>query len=157
MLQRVASKAIQALPLKLAQTMSKGANIELILKKYSEELAQSKAMESMIPRQFSEHELLKLSLNQRFTQGNNHIQSLNKTFSEPIWDLLDRGGKRWRPVLCMLIAELLSEADEKVVSPIAACLLCNYLNTFTKAKLHKGRGQDTSVRSVYWEERKCSD
>lgn len=121
MLQRVASKAIQALPLKLAQTMSKGANIELILKKYSEELAQSKAMESMIPRQFSEHELLKLSLNQRFTQGNNHIQSLNKTFSEPIWDLLDRGGKRWRPVLCMLIAELLGHPRSSIFDIAALC------------------------------------
>jgi len=32
------------------------------------------------------------------------LTSLTKSLSEPIWDLLDRGGKRWRPVLCMLIA-----------------------------------------------------
>lgn len=78
-------------------------------------------MESMIPRQFSEDELLKLSLNQRFSQGTNHIQSLNKTFSEPIWDLLDRGGKRWRPVLCMLIAELLGHPRSAIFDIAALC------------------------------------
>jgi hypothetical protein len=56
-------------------------NIELILKNYSNELAQSQIMEKMIPRKFSEAELIQLSSNQRFTNGNNHINSLTKTFS----------------------------------------------------------------------------
>jgi hypothetical protein len=82
-------------------------SIETVLKNYSQELADSQLMEAMIPRQFTEQNLVAISSNQRFSQGTNHISSLTKTFSQPIWDLLDRGGKRWRPVLCMLIAELL--------------------------------------------------
>jgi geranylgeranyl pyrophosphate synthase len=78
-------------------------------------------MEEMLPREFSEEKLVRLSRNQRFSQGNNHIQSLNKTFSEPIWDLLDRGGKRWRPVLCMLIAELLGHPRGRVLDIAALC------------------------------------
>lgn len=78
-------------------------------------------MEAMIPRQFNEQKLINLSLNQRFSQGNNHISSLNKTFSQPIWDLLDRGGKRWRPVLCMLVAELLGHKRTEIFEIAALC------------------------------------
>ena len=31
--------------------------------------------------------------------------AINKGLLEPIYDLLDRGGKRWRPVLGMVFAE----------------------------------------------------
>jgi geranylgeranyl pyrophosphate synthase len=75
----------------------------------------------MIPRKFDEQSLIKLSLNQRFSKGSNHITSLSKTFSEPIWDLLDRGGKRWRPVLCMLIAELLGHKRTEIFDIAALC------------------------------------
>jgi len=33
------------------------------------------------------------------------IEAVNKGMLEPIYDLLDRGGKRWRPVLGMVFAE----------------------------------------------------
>ncbi len=78
-------------------------------------------MEAMIPREFSEASLIGMSSNQRFSQGSNHISSLTKTFSLPIWDLLDRGGKRWRPVLCMLIAELLGRKRAEVMDIAALC------------------------------------
>ncbi len=61
-------------------------------------------MEKIIPRCFTEERLAQLSENQRFSGKQNHLRSLDMAFSEPIWDLLDRGGKRWRPVLAMLIA-----------------------------------------------------
>jgi len=61
-------------------------------------------MENIIPRKYNNESLHKISNNLRFTKDNNDLESLTKTFSLPIWDLLDRGGKRWRPVLCMLIA-----------------------------------------------------
>jgi geranylgeranyl diphosphate synthase type I len=35
------------------------------------------------------------------------LESLNSSLAEPIWDLLGRGGKRWRPALFLLITELL--------------------------------------------------
>ena len=81
-------------------------NIESVLKKYGRELEESKMMEKMIPRHFTEDKLEQLSENQRFSGKQNHLNSLDMALSEPIWDLLDRGGKRWRPVLAMLIAEL---------------------------------------------------
>ena len=33
------------------------------------------------------------------------LEAINKGLLEPIYDLLDRGGKRWRPVLGMVFAE----------------------------------------------------
>ena len=33
------------------------------------------------------------------------FEAINKGICEPIYDLLDRGGKRWRPVLGMVFAE----------------------------------------------------
>jgi geranylgeranyl diphosphate synthase type I len=39
-------------------------------------------------------------------------ESIQRALSEPIWDLLDRGGKRWRAVLFLLIVEGLGEDPE---------------------------------------------
>lgn len=75
-----------------------------VLKKYGDELDKSGVMERLIPRKFTEENLAKTISNQRFSYNRNHLSSLDKAFSQPIWDLLDRGGKRWRPVLGMLIA-----------------------------------------------------
>ena len=33
--------------------------------------------------------------------------AVNKALNEPIYDLLDRGGKRWRPVLGLIMARCL--------------------------------------------------
>lgn len=41
------------------------------------------------------------------------LDSLNKSLAEPIWDLLNRGGKRWRPALFLLITELLGKGPKK--------------------------------------------
>jgi len=46
---------------------------------------------------------------------------LNKGLSNPIWDLLDRGGKRWRPVLAMLVAELFGKKRSEVLDIAAVC------------------------------------
>lgn len=42
------------------------------------------------------------------------IKPVNKTLAEPIWDFLDRGGKRWRPALFLLFTEALGGDVEKV-------------------------------------------
>ncbi len=47
------------------------------------------------------------------------LEGLNKSLAEPIWDLLNRGGKRWRPALFLLITELLG-ADTKKLEDFAA-------------------------------------
>jgi geranylgeranyl diphosphate synthase type I len=40
--------------------------------------------------------------------------ALDKTISEPVWDFLDRGGKRWRPALFLLFTEALGGDVRKV-------------------------------------------
>jgi geranylgeranyl pyrophosphate synthase len=42
------------------------------------------------------------------------IDSAQKALVDPMWDLLDRGGKRWRPVLFLLIVEAVGGDKEKV-------------------------------------------
>jgi geranylgeranyl diphosphate synthase type I len=41
-------------------------------------------------------------------------KSLTKSLSDPVWDLLGRGGKRWRPALFLLITEMLGADLDKV-------------------------------------------
>lgn len=78
-----------------------------ILGSYSKEFNDSGAIEKIIPRRFeSEGSLEILTSNLHYRKSTSHLPSLTKSLSQPIYDLLDRGGKRWRPILCMLIAEL---------------------------------------------------
>jgi len=42
------------------------------------------------------------------------IKPLDKSLAEPIWDFLDRGGKRWRPALFLLFTEALGGDVERV-------------------------------------------
>jgi len=37
------------------------------------------------------------------------LKAINKAITKPVWDILERGGKRWRPVLFLLILEAFSE------------------------------------------------
>lgn len=41
-----------------------------------------------------------------------NLDALNKTLTEPIWNFLDRGGKRWRPSLFLMVAEALGKSTE---------------------------------------------
>jgi geranylgeranyl diphosphate synthase type I len=43
-----------------------------------------------------------------------HIEACQKALTDPIWDLLDRGGKRWRPVLFLTIVEALGGDSKKL-------------------------------------------
>jgi len=47
-----------------------------------------------------------------------NIEALNKTIAEPIWDFLERGGKRWRPSLFLLVVEALGK-DPKSLQEFA--------------------------------------
>ncbi|MEM0475680.1 MAG: polyprenyl synthetase family protein [Candidatus Norongarragalinales archaeon] len=55
-----------------------------------------------IPRRFDENSLLSLAGKPRFAFD---FHSLDRALAQPIWDLLDRGGKRWRPALLLMVAE----------------------------------------------------
>ena len=43
------------------------------------------------------------------------MDAINEALNRPVWDLLGRGGKRWRPALFLLITEALGGKPEKVL------------------------------------------
>jgi len=71
-----------------------------------------KVIEKYIPRIFSENAVL-FRINPPHYAFNS--EALNKAVAEPIWEFLDRGGKRWRPSLFLLICEALGKNPEDYV------------------------------------------
>jgi geranylgeranyl pyrophosphate synthase len=63
-----------------------------------------KAIEKYIPRKFSEDSVLFKVAPPRYSYN---LETLNKAVAEPVWEILDRGGKRWRPALFLLICDAL--------------------------------------------------
>ncbi len=61
-------------------------------------------IERYIPRAFDEQSLRNSFGPPRYEYN---VEAANRSMAEPIWDLLDRGGKRWRPFLFLLICETL--------------------------------------------------
>jgi len=68
-----------------------------------------KAIEKYIPREFDKNSVV-FSLSPPRYEYN--LAALNKTVAEPLWDFLDRGGKRWRPSLFLLVVEALGKDSE---------------------------------------------
>ena len=81
------------------------------IEKFLEEKAPliDKAIEKYIPRNFSKDAVL-FKVNPPMYSYN--LEPLNKAVAEPIWDMLDRGGKRWRPALFLLICEALGKGSD---------------------------------------------
>jgi len=63
-----------------------------------------KAIEKYIPRKFDRNSLVFSLSPPRYDYN---LDALNKAMAEPVWDFLDRGGKRWRPSLFLLVVEAL--------------------------------------------------
>ena len=80
------------------------------IEKFLEEKAPliDKAIEKYIPRKFSADSIL-FKVNPPLYSSN--LEALNKGIAEPIWEILDRGGKRWRPALFLLICEALGKSS----------------------------------------------
>ncbi len=68
-----------------------------------------KAIEKYIPRKFTKNAVL-FKVNPPMYSYT--LEPLNKAIAEPIWDMLDRGGKRWRPALFLLICEALGQKSD---------------------------------------------
>ena len=82
--------------------------------KYLEETAilVNKTIEKYIPRALSrEASLFKID-EPRYSYA---LEALNKAIADPIWEFLDRGGKRWRPALFLLICEALGKRKADMV------------------------------------------
>ncbi|MEM4719226.1 MAG: hypothetical protein QW330_04145, partial [Nitrososphaerota archaeon] len=73
-----------------------------ILAEYAELV--NEALEKHIPRRVDEGWLRKVLGDTEYAY---EVESLNKGIFEPFWDLADRGGKRWRPALMLMIYEAL--------------------------------------------------
>lgn len=74
-------------------------NIEKLLVQKRELI--DRLIEKYAPRKFTKEYL-------NFLVGRDsgyNIALLQKTISDPLWNFLDRGGKRWRPILFLLILE----------------------------------------------------
>jgi geranylgeranyl diphosphate synthase type I len=79
-------------------------NIERFLEETAPKV--DKAIEKYLPRQFDKNAVL-FKVNPPLYSYT--LEPLNKAIAEPIWDMLDRGGKRWRPALFLLICEALDK------------------------------------------------
>jgi geranylgeranyl diphosphate synthase, type I len=81
------------------------------IEKFLEEKAPliDKAIEKYVPRKFTKSSVL-FKVNPPAFSYN--LEPLNKAIAEPIWDMLDRGGKRWRPALFLLICEALGKKTD---------------------------------------------
>lgn len=86
------------------------ANIEKLLRDKRKIIDQT--IEKYLPRRISKKYLDFLLSDKKdaFTQSGKaafgyNPRLLQKTISDPLWNFLDRGGKRWRPVLFLLLLE----------------------------------------------------
>jgi geranylgeranyl diphosphate synthase, type I len=81
------------------------------IEKFLEETAPKidKAIEKYIPRKFSKNAALFKVIPPMYSYT---LEPLNKAIADPIWDMLDRGGKRWRPALFLLICEALGQKGD---------------------------------------------
>lgn len=71
-----------------------------------------KAIEKYIPRKFKHDSILFKIFPPRYSIN---LETINKAIADPIWEFLDRGGKRWRPSLFLLICEALGKKAEDYV------------------------------------------
>jgi len=99
------------------------ASIDAIFKQYVP-LAQ-KAIEQHLPRQFSQETLAKLFGEARYAYD---AESATGSLLVPMYDLLDRGGKRWRPVLVFLVVEAFG-GQQELAMPMA--YLCEIVHNGT--------------------------
>jgi geranylgeranyl pyrophosphate synthase len=85
-------------------------NIERFLERNTAMI--DEAIEKYIPRKMSKKAVLFKVDPPRYAYN---LETLNKTISDPIWEFLDRGGKRWRPSLFLLVCEVLGKNPKEFV------------------------------------------
>ena len=112
-------------------------------------------IKKVIPLKVSE-EWLKMFFN---SSSDLDISALQKEYSEPVWDLLNRGGKRWRPMLLLLACESLKGNKNLAMkfTPLPELIHNGTLiaddiedNAFLrrgKKTLHLSHGIDTSINA----------
>ncbi len=79
------------------RTRESGIDIEAYLKTHSKEIDRN--LEQIIPKKASAEWLERVYGKPSYAYD---IDSIQRALVDPIWDLLERGGKRWRPILMLL-------------------------------------------------------
>jgi len=72
----------------------------------------NRAIERYVPRIFSKNAVLFKISPPNYSYN---LEALNKAVADPIWEFLDRGGKRWRPTLFLIVCEALGKDPEEFV------------------------------------------
>jgi len=75
-------------------------------------------IEHWLPRKFDLKSLERLCGPARYEYD---VDSATSAVAQPMWDILDRGGKRWRPVLLILVAQALGASVEDVKDLVVIC------------------------------------
>ncbi|MEA1992886.1 MAG: polyprenyl synthetase family protein [Euryarchaeota archaeon] len=68
-------------------------------------------IETHLPRKYKKESMEKILGKEKFSFD---TDAVNGAVAEPVWDFLDRGGKRWRPALFLLLTEALEGNTERV-------------------------------------------
>ncbi|MGA3193037.1 MAG: polyprenyl synthetase family protein [Candidatus Bathyarchaeia archaeon] len=72
----------------------------------------NKTVEKYVPRVFSKNAVLFKLSPPRYSYN---LEALNKAVADPVWEFLDRGGKRWRPTMFLLVCEALGKDPKDFV------------------------------------------
>ncbi len=70
----------------------------------------NKVIEKYLPRKYDANSMIWTFGTPRY-KFNPELAS--ETLPKPVWELLDRGGKRWRPIVFMMLCEAMSTKPEK--------------------------------------------
>ncbi len=91
--------------------MKSNGNIDIVKELESKKSLINRVIEKYVPRKYDE-EFLEFTLGKPRFKYN--IEAPTKAIAEPTWEFLDRGGKRWRPALFLLVVEALGGDPKKV-------------------------------------------
>lgn len=69
-------------------------------------------LEKWLPRKFDE-EYLEFMLGKASYKYN--VETINEAIAKPFWNYMDRGGKRWRPALFLLVYEALGKDPDDIL------------------------------------------
>ena len=113
-------------------------------------------MEKVIPKSSDKAYLERVFGKPRYAYD---ISAINNSLNKPVWDFLDRGGKRWRPALFLLIAESIGGDLKKLLEFSVLPELCHEGSIITddvedngelrrgKPCLHKMFGIDVAINA----------
>ncbi len=113
-------------------------------------------IEKVIPRKLSENWLHDALGKPDYSYD---AESISRSTAGPIWDLLDRGGKRWRPGLTLLCCEAVGggENDALPFTPVvelihSGTLICDDVEDDSQKRrgkpcIHLVYGQDTAINT----------